>query len=114
MDWVAFCGNIDNWFCQYEIICARAFVKPCVYPIFMLMPAIFSKLFLRFGWGKISGSFLTADLIDEVSILIGPEIDGRTGPSLFDGRSDSHPVTLQLKTVQSYNDDAVWLRYPVK
>lgn len=64
------------------------------------------------GGGRINGAFLDAGLIDEVSVLIGSGIDGRRGqPALFDGRSDSHPVGLKLKDIQSYADGAVWLRY---
>lgn len=67
------------------------------------------------GGGKINGGFLNAGLVDEISILIGPGVDGRTGqPSLFDGRTVNHPIALQLKTVKSYDDGAVWLRYLVK
>lgn len=68
------------------------------------------------GGGKINGGFLNAGLVDEVSILIGPGIDGRTGqPSLFDGRpGNRQPVALQLKDVKSYEDGAVWLRYLIK
>lgn len=68
------------------------------------------------GGGKINGGFLEAGLIDEISILIGPGADGRTGqPSLFDGRlENSHPIALQLENVESYDDGAVWLRYLVK
>lgn len=40
------------------------------------------------GGGKIDGGFLDAGLIDEISILMGPGIDGRTNvPSVFDGRA---------------------------
>lgn len=68
------------------------------------------------GGGKINGGFLEAGLVDEISILIGAGVDGRTGqPSLFDGRPESsRPIALQLKDVESYEDGAVWLRYLVK
>lgn len=39
------------------------------------------------GGGHIDGSFLDADLTDEISLLIGPGVDGRQGmPAVFDGR----------------------------
>ena len=42
------------------------------------------KLLLE-GGGKINGSFLAANLIDELSILVGPLVDGSVGtPTLFD------------------------------
>lgn len=68
------------------------------------------------GGGKINGGFLNAGLVDEISVLIGPGIDGRIGQSsLFDGRpGNRQPVALQLKGVKSYEDGAVWLRYLVK
>lgn len=68
------------------------------------------------GGGKINGGFLEAGLVDEISILIGAGVDGRTGqPSLFDNRTESiRPIALQLKDVESYEDGAVWLRYLVK
>lgn len=41
------------------------------------------------GGGKINGGFLSAGLIDELSLLLAPGIDGRTSqPTLFDGIAD--------------------------
>ena len=42
--------------------------------------------------------------VDEISILIGAGVDGRTGqPSFFDNRTESsRPIALQLKDVESY------------
>lgn len=68
------------------------------------------------GGGKINGGFLDAGLVDEVSVVIGPGVDGRSSqPSLFDGRPESRKVLpLKLKDVQSYDDGTVWLRYLTK
>ena len=68
------------------------------------------------GGGHINGSFLDAGLVDEVSLLIGPAIDGREGEAqVFDGRQkDREPIHMQLTHIQRYEDDAVWLRYEVK
>lgn len=67
------------------------------------------------GGGRINGGFLAAGVVDEISILIGPGVDGRTGqPSLFDGLTSASPLPLKLKSVQSYDDGAVWLRYLVE
>lgn len=68
------------------------------------------------GGGRINGGFLSAGLVDEISILIGPGIDGRSGqPSLFDGLPlKGNPYALRLKNVRSYDDGAVWLRYQVR
>lgn len=67
------------------------------------------------GGGKINGGFLQAGLVDEISVVIGPGIDGRIGqPALFDGLTQNAPIALkQLKSVQSYDDGAIWLRYLV-
>src|ERR1039457_2713739 len=51
------------------------------------------------GGGHINGAFLEAGLIDEVSLLVAPGIDGRHGiPAVFDGlspRSEEHTSELQ-------------------
>lgn len=67
------------------------------------------------GGGTINGSFLREKLLDEVSLLIGPGIDGRKGmTSVFDGLpADSEPVPLQLKEVKAYENGSVWLRYAI-
>lgn len=68
------------------------------------------------GGGHINAGFLTAGLLDEVSILIGAGIDGRGGmAAVFDGLPMSSVVTqLKLLEVQQFASDAVWLRYKVK
>lgn len=67
------------------------------------------------GGGKINGGFLAAGLIDEVSAMIAPGIDGREGqPTLFDGIADTAaylPVPLRLNAVSTYPNGVVWLRY---
>ena len=65
------------------------------------------------GGGHINGAFLAAGLLDEVSVMIGPGIDGRKGmASVFDGIEDAgRPATLlRLKSVERMGD-TVWLRY---
>ena len=68
------------------------------------------------GGGRINAAFLSAGLLDEVSILIGSGIDGREGePSVFDGLGKkSHVVPLTLRSVQSFESGAVWIRYSVR
>ena len=68
------------------------------------------------GGGTINAGFLDAGLLDEVSILLGPGIDGRKGMgATFDGLPmDREPVTLKLGNVKPYENGAVWLRYSVK
>lgn len=68
------------------------------------------------GGGTINGAFLDAGLLDEISILLSPAIDGRKGMvSVFDGIAmDREPVTLKLKDVTRYQNGALWLQYDVK
>lgn len=68
------------------------------------------------GGGHINAGFLAADLLDEVSILIGAGIDGRGGmAAVFDGLEMNRPVTpLKLTDVKKFESGAVWLRYDVK
>ena len=68
------------------------------------------------GGGHIDGSFLDADLTDEISLLIGPGVDGRQGmPAVFDGRPQNRkPMPLKLQSAQTFKDGAIWLRYLVK
>ena len=69
------------------------------------------------GGGKINGGFLQAGLIDELSLMIGPGIDGRDNqPALFDGipdKKDFMPVQLDFKEVYTFPNGVVWLRYNV-
>lgn len=68
------------------------------------------------GGGTINAGFLAAGLLDEVSILLAPGIDGRGGmTAAFDGLPpETEPAQLALLSVQEYGDGAVWLRYRVK
>ena len=68
------------------------------------------------GGPLINSSFLDASLLDEISLLIGPGIDGRKGmPGVFDGFGMDHAIThLKLKEVKSFDDGAVWIRYTLK
>lgn len=67
------------------------------------------------GGGHINGAFLAAGLLDEVSLMIGPGIDGRKGmAAVFDGIDNpNRPATLlQLQSVELMGD-TVWMRYKV-
>lgn len=68
------------------------------------------------GGGTINGAFLAEGLLDEVSILLAPGIDGRKGMAgAFDGLPmETEPFSLTLKDVKAYEDGAVWLQYLVK
>ena len=65
------------------------------------------------GGGKINGSFLSAGLIDELSILIAPVADGGIAtPTLFDARvGKGFARKLRLISVTRLKSDLVWLRY---
>lgn len=68
------------------------------------------------GGGNINGGFIDADLVDEVSLLLAPGIDGRHGiPAVFDGikRSDRKAVPLKLNSVEQLEHGALWIRYEV-
>jgi 2,5-diamino-6-(ribosylamino)-4(3H)-pyrimidinone 5'-phosphate reductase len=68
------------------------------------------------GGGGINGSFLRAGLVDEVSLLVAPVVDGRVGtPALFDVQGDDvAPGRLALESVERRPDDVLWLRYRVQ
>jgi riboflavin biosynthesis pyrimidine reductase len=68
------------------------------------------------GGGHINGAFLQAGLVDEVSILLVPGIDGRHEvPAVFDGVDPARKaaVPLKLKSVERREKDTLWLRYEV-
>ena len=68
------------------------------------------------GGGHINGGFLQAGLVDEVSLLVVPSIDGRHEiAAVFDGvAADRHnAVPLKLKSVEQREGDALWIRYEV-
>lgn len=68
------------------------------------------------GGGTINGSFLAADLVDELSILIAPVADGSVGtPTLFDAGNGTIPARrLKLLSLERRRNDIVWLRYRVR
>jgi riboflavin biosynthesis pyrimidine reductase len=51
------------------------------------------KTLLLEGGGKINGSFLAANLVDELSVLVAPVVDGSIGtPTLFDVAKGKGPA----------------------
>jgi riboflavin biosynthesis pyrimidine reductase len=87
------------------------------------LPTVLRKLRGRFGirrlllegGGKINGSFLAADLIDELSILVVPVADGGTAtPTLLDAVEGPGPARrLRLLRVERRSGDLLWTRYRV-
>ncbi|MDT9632891.1 RibD family protein [Pseudomonas sp. JV449] len=77
------------------------------------------KTLLLEGGGVINGTFLKAGLIDEISLLIYPGIDGLSGvPSIFEyhGQSDERPASgqsLRHISTQTIEDGFIWARYLV-
>jgi riboflavin biosynthesis pyrimidine reductase len=68
------------------------------------------------GGGHINGAFLEAGLVDEVSLLLAPGIDGRRGiPTVFDRISSARTaaVPLELKSVEQRDSCILWIRYEV-
>lgn len=68
------------------------------------------------GGGHINGAFLEAGLLDEVSFMVAPGIDGRGGmAAVFDGIADKNrPATrLHLESVKQMGE-SVWMRYTFK
>lgn len=68
------------------------------------------------GGGHINGAFLEAELLDEVSFMVAPGIDGRGGmAAVFDGIDDKNrPATqLHLQSVKQMGE-TVWMRYKFK
>lgn len=68
------------------------------------------------GGARINGAFLKAGLVDEVSLLMFPAIDGHTGTSaIFEGGEEglAGAVALTLTSVERGEAGAVLLRYAV-
>jgi riboflavin biosynthesis pyrimidine reductase len=66
------------------------------------------------GGSHVSGAFVQAGLVDEVSVLILPLVDGRDEhPSSFEVAMQQWkaPSYLKLASVEKTEHDAVWLRY---
>jgi len=78
------------------------------------------KTLLLEGGGNICGSFLKDGLIDEISVLIYPGIDGLAGvPSIFEykGHADEKPAegqSLRHLATETLEGGMVWLRYAVE
>ena len=69
------------------------------------------------GGGIIDGAMLAQGLINELSLVIYPGIDGlTTAPSIFEylGHSEEHPAegqALELISMEQKPHGIVWLRY---
>jgi len=64
------------------------------------------------GGGRINGAMLRAGLVDEVSLLVAPVVDGRIGtPALFDVDETAVSRGLTLTSVETRAGGLLWLRY---
>lgn len=73
--------------------------------------------YIAVGKGAIDLEKALEMLVDEVSIVYGPGIDGRSSfATAFEGIPKGHeePYHLKLITAKVMQEDAVWLRYQVK
>lgn len=77
------------------------------------------KRLLLEGGGLTNGALLRAGLVDEVSVLVCPAIDGAPGaPALFDAPADSEGQRasvgkISLQTCEVLEGGVAWLRYHV-
>lgn len=75
------------------------------------------KTILLEGGGYMNGSFLKAGLIDELSLMVYPSIDGLSGmPSIFEykgqlGENPSEGQSLEFISAKQMEDGIVWLQY---
>jgi 2,5-diamino-6-(ribosylamino)-4(3H)-pyrimidinone 5'-phosphate reductase len=74
------------------------------------------KTILLEGGGHINGSLLKAGLIDELSLLHYPIVDGAaSSATVFEqGDNPSPAVCFELQEVQQRSHGILWLRYEVK
>lgn len=66
------------------------------------------------GGSHVSGAFVHAGLVDEVSVLVLPLVDARSEhPASFEVPMQKWhaPAYLKLTSVEKIEQDAVWLRY---
>ena len=68
------------------------------------------------GGGGANGALLRAGLVDEISLVISPVVDGASGaPTVFNsGTADLGPAPIEKMTLASHeilDGGVVWLRY---
>ena len=78
------------------------------------------KRLLLEGGGATNGAFLRAGLVDEISLILCPAVDGAKGaPSVFDSGEAQAEVrapiqAMALESSQVLENGAVWLRYRLR
>lgn len=63
------------------------------------------------GGGLINGAMLDSGLIDELSVVVAPAIDGGGGATLFD--NVCYPSALSLIEIRQLEGGGLWLRYSI-
>ncbi len=75
------------------------------------------KRLLLEGGGRINGAFLAEGLVDEVSLLLAPAVDGLVGTAAvfdYEGHEDApKSLALTLRGLEAMEGGIVWLRYDV-
>jgi riboflavin biosynthesis pyrimidine reductase len=82
--------------------------------ITILADELGTKRLIVEGGPHVSGSFVNAGLVDEISVLILPLIDGRgEHPASFEVNKEAwtKPTYLTLASADIQKDGGVWLRY---
>jgi riboflavin biosynthesis pyrimidine reductase len=85
--------------------------------IAILADALDLKRLIIEGGPTVSGSFVNAGLVDEVSVLILPLVDGRgEHPASFEIAQETWnaPTYLSLTSAEVQDGGGVWLRYKTK
>jgi 2,5-diamino-6-(ribosylamino)-4(3H)-pyrimidinone 5'-phosphate reductase len=65
------------------------------------------------GGGHINAAFLQVDLVDEVSLLVVPGVDGRRDiPTIFGGVNPARDTAVppRLKSLEQRANDTLWIR----
>ncbi|MGM0240522.1 dihydrofolate reductase family protein [Enterococcus sp. AZ103] len=86
------------------------------------LPLVLSKLkelyqledLLLGGGGILNWSFIEAGLVDEISLIIAPAIDGNPADTdLFNASfsGNARPIGFQLKSAEVLSGDTLWLKY---
>ena len=80
----------------------------------ILFDELGAKRLIVEGGPHVSGSFIAAGLVDEVSVLILPLVDGRgEHPASFEIAKQAwrQPIYLDLASAEAQEGGGVWLRY---
>ncbi len=68
--------------------------------------------------GILNGALLRAGLVDEVNVIINPELVGGESPKTMfaapDLKTADGVIPLKLEHLEKFSNDFVWLRYSVK